>query len=153
MALLFSTVIVGCKKEDDDEATSPSKSAMLTGTWKVTAATVDPPIDFFGTPLSDLYNTFFQDCNKDDLTVFNSDKSYEFNEGETKCFSSDPQIQDQGTWALSSDGKTLTLTPDTGDVEVTMIKSLTSKTFVIEEMEYDSLQGETYTFTTTLTKQ
>ena len=127
---------------------------MLVGTWKVTAFTVNPPIDFFGTQISDVYNSvFFPNCAKDDLYIFKSDKSYEINEGPSKCDDSDPQIQEVGTWGFSTNETLLLLTPTGGTTEETAFESLTSSKIVIVFSELDSLTAVLYTFKQTLTKQ
>ena len=151
MVLAGSLILNSCKKKEDEEAT-PSKASMLAGTWKMTAFTCDPPYDLFGTPISDFF-VFFQDCEKDDLLTVKSDKTYTFNEGATKCNTSDPDLKDTGTWLLSSDGKKVTIDSDSGDAEIYDLKSLTSSSMSISMMEYDSLNAKTYTYTQTFAKQ
>lgn len=70
------------------------------------------------------------DCTKDDCTKLNSDKTVSFDEGATKCDPSDPQTS-TGTWSLSADGKTLTITVDNETVPGTVVE-LTSSKLVLE---------------------
>lgn len=127
---------------------------MLVGTWKVTAFTVNPPIDFLGTPITDMYNSlFFPNCSKDDLYVFKSDKSYEFNEGPSKCDDTDPQITDVGTWAFNTDETLLLITPNGGSTEEAAFESFSSSQIVIVFTELDTAAAVLYTFKQTLTKQ
>jgi hypothetical protein len=39
-------------------------------------------------------------CQKDDITVFKANMTYEENEGATKCDNDDPQVFDEGTWSF-----------------------------------------------------
>ncbi len=152
--LSIGLVFSACNKEDDEEANTPSKESMLTGTWKVTALTVDPAIDFFGTPISDWYNSaFYPDCVKDNLFQFDSDKSYEFNEGSSKCDDADPFIIETGTWEFNSDKTLILTTPTGGQTEEQEYEKLTSKELVITYTEFDSTTMVNYKFTQVMTKQ
>lgn len=68
-------------------------------TWKLTNLYVNGA-DFF--ELAD-------NCDKDDVYYFDEDGSYKHDEGATTCASGDPQIVEQGTWTISSDGASFTV--------------------------------------------
>ncbi len=64
----------------------------------------------------------------------------------------DPPESDNGTWEMSSDGKTLTMTMgDQGEIDTT-IKTLTSNRLVFEEELWDAEQQEFYTNTNSWVK-
>lgn len=48
-------------------------------------------------------------CDKDDKYYFNEDGSFLQDEGSIKCDPSDPQTVATGTWTISADGATFTL--------------------------------------------
>ncbi|MEZ4963239.1 MAG: DUF5004 domain-containing protein [Saprospiraceae bacterium] len=140
---LFAT---SCK--DDDEAT-PNKTKYLTGgNWQLTAMTSDPAIDWFGTPVTNVYAQL-PACLKDDLTIFKSNGTVNFDEGASKCEPNDPQTK-TGTWTFNTDQTVLSVTQD-GETESWDISELKDNTFkavykVVEE-------GITYTFSVTFTKK
>lgn len=142
MSVLASLCLVlSCSKKDDPVASSDV--LINSKGWKITSQTVSPQIQ--GT--SD-YFSLTPDCVKDDILKFQSNGTYTEDEGATKCDASDPQTVDQGTWALSSDKKSLTITTD-NQPEVITLTTLTATKIVGTNTQVRS--GTTYTFTTTLT--
>jgi hypothetical protein len=114
MALCGLLTLNACSKDDDESPTD-----LLTGgTWSLSEQRTDTDLD--GT----LENSL-EDCSKDDKTTFEDGGSYKFDEGATKCDPSDPQSS-TGTWALSTDGKILTITEDGFPLAFTVV-SLTNK--------------------------
>lgn len=136
LALSFAS----CKKDDD-----PTKKEMLVGkNWVMTAATIDPSLPVGGGTTNNLYNQL-PACVKDDITRLSDDGKATFDEGATKCVVSAPQTT-TGTWALSLDEKTVSITED-GETTSTTIKSLTSSKF--EGTYQDQIDGVTYTISAT----
>ena len=82
-----------CKKDDSDSGAS------IVGSWIQVGATEDS---------KNTWDTDWDDCEKDDITTFSSDGTYKIDEGATKCDPDDPQINETGSWSLSSDKKILT---------------------------------------------
>lgn len=137
----LSLSLVSCKKDDD-----PTKKEMLTGkNWKLTGWTIDPALPVIG---SNFYNQL-NACFKDDLTKFSTDGKITFDEGATKCQVSDPQTT-TGTWALSTDEKTVSITSD-GETTSYTIVSLSSSKFVGTFVAVED--GVNYTNTLTWEKQ
>ncbi|MEZ4933028.1 MAG: DUF5004 domain-containing protein [Saprospiraceae bacterium] len=142
-ALLFTT---SCKK--DDEAT-PDKTKILTGgSWHLTAMTVDPAIDWFGTPITNVFSQL-PTCVKDDLAIFKTNGTVNYDEGPSKCDPNDPQTT-SGTWAFNTDETILSITSE-GETESWDISALTKDTFkaVYQQVE----EGITYTFSVTFEKK
>lgn len=132
--------IASCSKDED----SVSKTEIITAnSWKYAALTINPPIDFFGIPISD-FLAFMDDCEKDNLFIFNTSGSYTIDEGATKCDDADPQTIEVGTWSFNSGETQLSLaTPDT---TITMnIVGLSSSKVTLATSEV--LEGVTYTTT------
>ena len=124
--LLFSVmalVTTACKKDDEKSA-----SDRLTGTscWQqVKSETQDPTT---GTWTDDGVDA----CDRDDCTNFNSDGTLTFDEGATKCDPADPQTT-TGSWVLSNDGNTLTITDNTTMLTIaSTVVELTDNRMVLE---------------------
>ncbi|MBK8565841.1 MAG: lipocalin family protein [Saprospiraceae bacterium] len=137
--LLAILSMTSCEKDKDKESTS---DALTGGNWKLTALTSDPAIDWFGTPVTNVYAQL-PACIKDDITIFKTNGTVNFDEGVSKCETNDPQTT-SGTWALSADEKVLSVTTD-GETESWSIENLEGKNF---KATYEVTQdGLTYTFT------
>ena len=142
-ALLFAT---GCKKDDP---VTPDREALLTGgAWKLSAMTVDPAIDWFGTPVTNVFPQL-PACLKDDLTIFKTNGTVNYDEGASKCSPNDPQTT-SGTWTFNPAQTVLSITTD-GETTSWDIKNLTSTT-VGAEYEITE-EGITYTFLVSYSRQ
>jgi hypothetical protein len=140
MAVLIGAIMFGCKKDE----TKSSKDNII-GKWMMTGMTVNPAIE----GVTDYFSTW-SECSKDDLTIFNADGTVTNDEGATKCDDNNPQTSSGGTWALSSDNKTLIMNRDEYVTNVTIV-TLTSSKFVGTYVEaHDDVN---YTFTVTLVKK
>jgi hypothetical protein len=104
--LCISCIMSSCKKDDD-----PTKTDLLTSKdWKTTALTIDPAVDMNGDGTADTdMLSLYEDCQKDDLVRFGTDKTVTNDEGETKCDPDDPQTSSGGTWSFNSDETELTI--------------------------------------------
>lgn len=135
-AIAFLSTLESCTKDDDSGSTETSvtKSGLLSdGGWIMKSALFVYPAPVGEQNVFDLMD----DCSKDDIVYFKSDKTISGDEGAIKCDPNDPQTTDDGTWALASNDTKLVITED-GDVTELTIKSLTSSELVIEIIEYDS---------------
>ena len=107
--ILFAT---SCRKDSEDII---DRSTMLTqGAWQINALTVDPAIDWFGTTVTDVYAQL-PSCVKDNVTIFKSTGSVNFDEGPSKCDPNEAQTT-TGTWAFNLDQTILSMTSD-GETE------------------------------------
>lgn len=157
----MALVVTGCKKDEEAAATTtptptPTKTELLTGkNWKITAATIDPAIDWNdnGTLVTDIYAQLAP-CEQDDLTKFNTNFTVTEDEGAIKCDSLAPQTTNTAIWAWSTNETVLTIdndgtgpnTPDSLDVlELTATKFKANQTLTLDTVNY--------VFTITLTKQ
>lgn len=148
LCLLFisSLALTSCEKDEN----KVSNTDKITGTWKLTAMTVDPAIDWFGTQVTNLYAQL-PACTKDDLTIFQSNGVVKLDEGDSKCEVSDPQTQ-TGTWTFNTSESTISVTTD-GETESWEINELTKDRFSVDYIVEDEEEGITYTFTATYVKQ
>lgn len=145
LCLLATLNFISCKEDDED----PDTTELLTdGNWKLTAMTSDPAIDWFGTPVTNVYAQL-PACIKDDFTIFKDNGTVNFDEGASKCDPSDPQTT-SGTWTLNTDETILSVTTD-GETESWNIEELKEKTFSAK-YEITDL-GVNYTLSVTFTKQ
>lgn len=144
VSLFLATL--SCKKDDP-----PTKKDLLTGkNWILTAETVSPAIDYNGILITDLYAQM-DDCDKDDISKFNANGTYTFEEGATKCDVNGPQIFDAGTWVFNSDQTILVLTsPSDGTINVEIIELTSTKIITKQEMTLDDIN---YTITDTYQKK
>lgn len=117
MALLVT--FSACNKDDDDDDVLKTPTEYLTAhSWMTTSIEISPaPEIYAGIVINDLYEeitvlgqtfSFMEDCDKDDLIIFNTDGTVTDDAGATKCDPDEPQQTDGGTWVLSADGKTIT---------------------------------------------
>jgi hypothetical protein len=139
MVVVFGLSIFSCKK---DEKTAKE---YLIGKWMATAMTVSPAMD----GVTDMFST--TPCDKDDIIIFNANGTVTNDEGVIKCNAADPQTTSGGTWTLSADGKTLTLTSTNNEIQVLTIVTLSSTSFVGTMTIV--FNGVTYTYTVTLVKK
>jgi hypothetical protein len=137
---VLAIAVSGCKKDDD-----PSNTDKLTGkAWKVKSITVDPAISFGGTLITDIFSQL-DDCDKDNTSTFNADKTYLDDEGATKCNPLDPQTT-SGTWAFNSDETVLT---QDNTISYTILQNDGN----ILKLKYsEEIGGVNYTFTLTYGK-
>ena len=144
VSLFLATL--SCKKDEE-----PTKKDLLSGkNWILTAETVSPAVDFGGVLITDLYAQM-DDCTKDDIGKFNSNGTYTFEEGATKCDVNDPQVWDSGTWVFNSDQTILVMTSLTNGTVNAEIVELTSSKFVTsQDMTVDNIK---YTITDTYQKK
>lgn len=133
----FSLLFGSCKKEETP--VNKSKTDLLCAHyWKLASATVNPPLDIDGVPVTDIFATF-DDCQKDDLTKYNTDKTVIYDEGATKCDPSASQTT-SGTWSFNSDETILTENGDSGN-----IAELNESSLIVKAVE--NIDGVNYTFT------
>ncbi len=111
LPLVAILAFASCSKDDDASTIELLKNDKG---WILKALVTDPPYDILGTQVTDLYAQF-EACSKDDLTFFQDDNKYLFDEGATKCDPTDPQT-DTGIWLLSSDEKVMTVDGESWDI-------------------------------------
>jgi hypothetical protein len=143
--LILSSLFIGCSKDDKEDVKQPTKTELLTAHyWQTTAITVDPPLPYFGTTITDLFSQF-ENCDKDDIKKFNTNNTIIYDEGATKCDPADPQTEN-GVWSFNSDETILTI-----DGESYKVLTLTSTQLKTSSVE---LIGDVnYTITSTFAKR
>jgi hypothetical protein len=157
LGLCLTSAMVGCKKEDSDQAkpnapTLTAKETLLTDkNWRITALTgtttfEDNTITFDG-------YTALKECHKDDFIRLNGDKTALRDEGATKCASNDPQ-KVNGTWALNNAETEITFSGSlngTPREEKAQLLQLTATTMQVKTTTTQNQSGFTIVSTATTT--
>jgi hypothetical protein len=97
--IVFSVVIISCKKEKTKE------EILTNGSWMMIALTTDPPVIVSGVVITDWYSQLLT-CQKDNVITFNQNKTYKIDEGATKCDTAAPQYV-SGNWRFTDNEKVL----------------------------------------------
>ena len=148
----FTVLFSACKDDsgDDGGTTAKTKTDLITeGSWKISAATSDPPIVILGVEFSD-FMAMMDECDKDDLTTYMADGSGTFDEGATKCDPADPQTENF-TWKFINNEAGIVQDGDT--FEVTSITETEMKLqATMDGEEIGDTTGTSYTLKGTWTK-
>lgn len=139
--MLIALVAIGClftacKKSDSGGGGNGGSAVLTSGKWKIisSSSVIDYPV--IGKQTVDAFSTI-QDCQKDNLYIFNTDNTTTTDEGLTKCNSSDPQSYVSGTYSLSSDSKTLVVTAS-GRTVTSDVLTLSSSSMILKYATNDN---------------
>lgn len=151
LTLALVVTLSSCKKDDEEKTAT---DYLTGGNWTTTGMIINPGIDIGGVVITDVFDVLIEDCSKDDFVSFNGDGTITEDEGATKCDPDDPQTITDGTWTLSSDGTTLTVSYPNEDPEVLTLSTLNDNTMVVvsEETIDFGVGATTYTVTVTMSK-
>src|SRR5437762_148004 len=106
--------ISGCKKDKE------SNTDKLTDkNWKLTASTVNPPINLGGPDITDWYAQM-DACDQDDLTIFKDNGIVNFDTSTDHCIAGEAQTT-SGTWAFNTDETVVTVTEPSGVRSFTLV--------------------------------
>ncbi len=126
-SISLMTLIYSCTKKDNE----PTPHDYLTaGQWKMSGIIVDPPIEILNMQISDVWN-YVPQCQKDNLITFEPDGTVIEDEGASKCVPGDPQVTNDGTWSITTDGKTLIINYPDQDPQMASIITLDATTLVV----------------------
>lgn len=100
-AILFlclgAICFTSCKKKEEEK----SKSDILAeGKWKLTAANFNGIVDLMSS---------MKECQKDNLFLFNTNKTITLDEGATKCSDAAEQTRTDGNWELTNNDAKITV--------------------------------------------
>ncbi len=140
--LIIALSTLACKKENQN----PTTNTIASGWWQKTAQTSTNTstgaIDDTYAPLSA--------CEKDNLIRFNTDGTYSWAAGATKCSASEPnEVADAGDWNIT-DGK---LTLNDGFISLTNGEILINNSTTLRVAFPNALGVSGYTLTITYTKR
>lgn len=113
-----SIALSSCKKDDEADFLVDASC------WKAVKSEYKDPVtgQFTEDPIDA--------CDADDCLIFKKDGKSVYEEGATKCDANDPQTT-EGTWTLSDDKKTLTLSdPNNGTFAFTVVELTKTKLVV-----------------------
>lgn len=129
--ILFAVMLISCKKEKNDNNGNNS----IAGKYRMTALVeIKDGVETDQFPLID-------DCTKDDVLEFRSNKTYVYTDAGTTCV---PDGSDAGTWEAVSTSKMKV------DGEQVTIVSKTDSQLVLQRTE--TLGGETLDYKITYTR-
>ena len=142
LAMALLVTFTGCKKDDDDDAVVKTPTEYLTAhSWVMTSMEIDPGLAFYGFVINDLFEeinipgigsySFVEDCDKDDLYIFNPNGTVTIDTGSDHCEEGEPQQYDGGTWELSEDGTTITLSEAFESSTTATVTTLDDSNFVV----------------------
>lgn len=120
MKNLYKLIVLGvvaasltaCKVDDNDD----SSATGIVGEWMRVNATYN------GVSVWDDSNV----CDNDNIFIFKSDNTFEFNNGDIKCDPDDDYILDTGSWSWITEGSKLNV-----DGEIIDVEKLDSDDFII----------------------
>lgn len=134
-AVLLAGSITSCSKDDEDEVAPvvPTKTELITAkNWRISAFTYKE-----GSSQTQDFYAQFGSCTRDDFYKFNTDKTFKFDEGATRCSTSDPQTE-TSAWDINADGTILLL--------LEMKGSTTAELYNVVELTDSKLRiSQTYT--------
>ncbi|MCP9770022.1 hypothetical protein EGI22_19135 [Lacihabitans sp. LS3-19] len=138
LGLLFLGVLLvfSCKK---DPVVTVEKSTLeyLTGTSSKKWIVTEGIVSFEGTQLNLVANQ--PPCITDNVLVLNTNKTYELNEGASKCDpSKDPDVIIKANWSLVEEPKTITI-----DKFIFLGYVLENSKFLITSIDDNKFVGET----------
>ncbi len=148
LMLVMVASVLSCKKSEPTPAPTPAQK--IVGKYKITAATSTTN----GVVKDDLASR--PACAADDIREFTTDGKFIRSEGATSC--TPPSSTVTASYALSADGKTLTLTGTSSsgvtETEIYTVVELTDSILKITftRTEINAGVTTTATFNTTLTK-
>jgi len=95
--LALITMLFSCAKDEDEYF--DKLGALTTGTWKLTAYSIDYDLD--GVYEVDVF-AIYEYCDKDNFYTFLSDSTVILDEGADKCYPGNPQTT-TSTWSFLED--------------------------------------------------
>lgn len=147
--LACSALFLTCQKDSAPKTVTELLTNGSQKAWRVIAFTANPGIDIditgMGILTTDIFATY-KACNKDNLYIFKSDKSYTAEEGATKCNSNDPQIYLKSTWQLNND-ETIIVIGNQNDLSIVSITE--NELIVTQSIKYGSPRPYVGIYTTT----
>lgn len=129
----MASLTLSCKKDSDTPAAATKTDLLTAKNWKTTDLKVNG-VSVFNSGLIDA-------CDKDNLIKFNTNKTAIFDEGATKCSSTDPQTRN-GSWDFTTSETKLKVTNPDGDVVEATIGTLNSTTLIVSDPNFNGL-GQT----------
>ncbi|TNE62575.1 MAG: hypothetical protein EP344_04960 [Bacteroidetes bacterium] len=135
MLLLLATAalsVTACKKDEESNADKLTAATCWQQTY---SETLDPITNTWEADVIDA-------CDRDDCINFKSDGTLTVDEGATKCDPADPQTS-TGTWTISTDGNTLTITEDGGAGSAVFTIIELSSTKMIVEIDFFGFKNRT----------
>jgi len=138
LVILSFIIFVSCHKDRDSNPAKTKTELLTAGTWKYTAATINPAYDYYGdgTTVTNIFE-IMKTCEKDDFETYKANGIWEYREGPTECDPTDPQDFSL-PWSFTANETKLLV----GSDELTILE-LTATTLKLRYTFEDA--GNTYT--------
>lgn len=147
---LAMLMLAACGKKGDTPVPTKAPTELLAGTSSKTWAFKNGSLTAASSPNQPIdVKVVLQACDLDNMTIFKANGTVLTDEGATKCSVTTPQLQDKGTWTLSTDGKKLTIKDSLGSNEDLDIVELTETTLTTRFVLGDKTAATTYTMSYT----
>lgn len=149
LSLALTMGFTSCKKDDDDNPKSKTDILTQSGRkWKQTAQITETKVGASATVTNDDFADF-DDCDKDDYTVFRTDKTLTVNPGALTCSSTD--APENGTWDFNSDQTKFQLaSPQLGGLivsfDIAQFDDSTIKLKYVDNSTPGTVETTTYTY-------
>lgn len=140
---IISLSIFACNKDEDVLSTTSKTEMLVSNTWKISKMKVAQN----NATLTDIYDIFYKDCEKDDTYKFYTDGSYMLFVGTEKCDTD--ELDQSGTWRFS--GTQTRLIMNEGVEEEIVRLTETELVILNVESEFDPMTNETTTYTKEIT--
>jgi hypothetical protein len=159
LSLLFLAALAlgSCKKNNDNTPATPtsSKTDLLTAkSWRITADKTTSTTSISPTSTTTDNYAASPSCERDNFIKFNTNKTAVYDEGATKCSTSDPQTE-SAAWDFNSDATKLTLTDPSGsglavqedilELTATTLRLRITSSYTLSGITATSTQETTYT--------
>lgn len=139
--------LISCTK--DNNPPGPGSDLLTSGKWVPESIIYNPPIDYLfnGTLISDVY-PYYDSCERDNTLEFALPNILKYDEGPTKCFKDQPQV-DYGSWKLVNNDKQVEINDSFTSVVFSFIGSKLIGTYVLPDFD-NTNGGKDYHITATL---
>jgi Lipocalin-like domain len=121
--------IASCKKDETPEPVLGAKD-LIAKKWKQVSA-----IETYSyQPGSTDVFSSYDECDKDDITIFNTNGTYNYSAGALKCSANSPDVLESGTWTLTSNDTKISITSG-GTTYALTIAELTATSLKLKDIE------------------
>ena len=148
LVLALALSLGACKKNSGSNTQTSGAGILTSGSWRITSSisALEWPAPV-GTQSSDLF-ALLDACEQDNLYIFSSNGTATADEGPTKCNASDPQTKAAGSWSLSNNDKSFSMSGSGFSIPADVL-TLNNSTFTIQYVT--NINGIKATTTTSYT--
>jgi hypothetical protein len=140
LILAFTVLaIASCKKDETPEPVLGAKD-LIAKKWKQVSAIETYSFQPGSTDVFPSYD----ECDKDDINIYNVNGTYSLTAGTLKCSANSPDVLESGTWTLTTNDTKVSITSGGTTYDLT-ITELTGTSLKVRDTESTPLGTITYT--------